>query len=132
MFDIGFWELALIAVVGLLVIGPDKLPGVARTTGMWVGRFRRFVTQVRDDVDRELRQEELKKALENDAGLEEIKQIMNTDDILIEEEETPAYQVKAIPDEESEASGVSGSEQTAQKVVDTPAAEAETPHDGAK
>ncbi|MDH5409282.1 MAG: Sec-independent protein translocase protein TatB, partial [Gammaproteobacteria bacterium] len=47
MFDIGFWELAIIAVVGLLVIGPERLPGVARTAGMWIGRTRRFITTVK-------------------------------------------------------------------------------------
>jgi len=100
MFDVGFWELVIIAVVGLVVIGPDKLPGVARTAGMWIGRTRRFVTQVKSDIDRELKQEELRKALERDAGLDEIKKIMNTDQFTLEDEEIkPDYQVKAIPDE---------------------------------
>ena len=100
MFDIGFWELAIIAVVGLLVIGPERLPGVARTAGMWIGRTRRFITTVKTDIDRELKQEELRKALERDAGLDEIKQIMNTDQFSLEDDDTkPDYQVKAIPDE---------------------------------
>lgn len=98
MFDIGFWELTTIAVIALLVIGPDKLPGVARTAGKWVGRARRFVGDVKTDIDRELKQEELKKAIADDVGLDEIKEIMNTDDFKIEEDETPAYQVSAIPD----------------------------------
>lgn len=98
MFDIGFWELAIIGVIGLMVIGPDKLPGVARTAGMWVGRTRRFVSQVKTDIDKELKQEELRKALEEDAGLDEIKKIMNTDNFDLEEEK-PDYQVRAIPDE---------------------------------
>ena len=104
MFDIGFWELTMIAVIGLVVIGPDKLPDVARTAGKWVGRARRFVTDVKTDIDRELKQEELRKALAEDAGLDEIKQIMNTDNFSIEEEETekPEYQVKAIADEPDE------------------------------
>jgi len=63
MFDIGFWELCLIAVVALLVFGPDKLPGVARTAGLWVGRARRFVTSVKQDIDRELRLKELQESL---------------------------------------------------------------------
>ncbi|MCG6936078.1 MAG: Sec-independent protein translocase protein TatB [Proteobacteria bacterium] len=100
MFDIGFWELAVIAVVALLVIGPDKLPGVARKGGLYLGRFRRFVGQVKSDIDRELRQEELKKALERDAGLDELKQILNTDRYDIEDEKKPDYQVKAVTDEE--------------------------------
>lgn len=100
MFDIGFLELAIIAVVGLIVIGPERLPEVARTVGTWVGRFRRFVTSVKSDIDRELRQEELRKALERDAGLDELKQIMDTETFTLEEEEKSQYQVKAVSDEE--------------------------------
>ena len=101
MFDIGFPELVMVAVIALLVIGPDKLPGVARTAGKWVGRARRFVGDVKTDIDRELKQEELKKALAEDAGLDEIKQIMNTDNFTIDAEEAvPDYQVKAMSDDE--------------------------------
>jgi sec-independent protein translocase protein TatB len=100
MFDIGFWELMMIGLIGLLVIGPDKLPSVARSTGKWVGRFRRFVTDVKSDIDRELKQDEIRQALEKNAGLDEIKEIMNNDDFIIREEDVPDYQVKAIPDEE--------------------------------
>ena len=104
MFDIGFPELIMIAVIALLVIGPDKLPGVARTAGKWVGRARRFVGDVKTDIDRELKQEELRKALAEDAGLDEIKQIMNTDDFRIDAEEVTAdYQVKAMPNDEDES-----------------------------
>ena len=98
MFDIGFWELTTIAVIALLVIGPDKLPGVARQAGKWVGRARRFVGDVKSDIDRELKQEEIRKAIADDVGLDEIKEIMNTDDFRIDADETPDYQVKAIPD----------------------------------
>jgi sec-independent protein translocase protein TatB len=77
MFDIGFWELLLIAVVALLVIGPERLPGVARTAGVWVGRVRRFVVSVRADVDRELKQEELAKLLEEQKkSLTEVHEII--------------------------------------------------------
>ncbi len=64
MFDIGFWELAIIGVVALLVIGPDKLPAVARTTGLWVSKARRIITSVKDDISKELKAEELKKIME--------------------------------------------------------------------
>lgn len=102
MFDIGFWELAMIAVIALLVIGPDKLPDVARTAGKWVGRARRFVGDVKTDIDRELKQEELKKALAKDVGLDEIKEIMNTDNFRIDTDDTPSYQVSAIPDSDND------------------------------
>lgn len=62
MFDIGFWELLLVGVVALLVVGPDKLPGLVRTTGMWVGRIRHFASSVKDELEQEInRTEELKR-----------------------------------------------------------------------
>lgn len=61
MFDISFSELLLIAVVALLVIGPEKLPKVARTAGAFTGRLQRFMAQVKDEVNREARFEELQK-----------------------------------------------------------------------
>ena len=54
MFDIGFWELAVIAVVALVVIGPERLPGVARTAGRWIGSARRFVQSVQADINAEV------------------------------------------------------------------------------
>jgi sec-independent protein translocase protein TatB len=59
VFDISFSELMIIAVVGLLVIGPDKLPQVARTLGAFMGRLQRYVAQVKDEVNREARFEDL-------------------------------------------------------------------------
>lgn len=59
MFDVGFWELAIIAVIALIVIGPDRLPRAARTAGLWVGRARRIVADVKADIDREVRESEL-------------------------------------------------------------------------
>jgi sec-independent protein translocase protein TatB len=61
VFDISFSELMVISVVALLVIGPEKLPKVARTVGAFAGRMQRFVAQVKEEVSRETRFEELQK-----------------------------------------------------------------------
>ena len=61
MFDIGFSELLVIGVVALIVIGPEKLPRVARTIGHLVGRMQRYVADVKDDINREIELEELRK-----------------------------------------------------------------------
>ncbi len=61
MFDVSFSELLVIAVVALLVIGPEKLPKVARTVGAFMGRIQRYVAQVKEEVNREVRFEELQK-----------------------------------------------------------------------
>tara|TARA_Y100001935_G_scaffold227523_1_gene205887 strand:+ start:1454 stop:1771 length:318 start_codon:yes stop_codon:yes gene_type:complete len=65
MFDIGFLELVLLGIVGLLVIGPERLPKATRVIGMWFGRARRFVSSVKDDIEREVHAEELKKTFES-------------------------------------------------------------------
>jgi len=64
MFDLGFWELCLIAVVALLVFGPEKLPGIARSAGQWVGRIRRYITTVKQEVDRELQLQEIRDTIQ--------------------------------------------------------------------
>ncbi len=67
MFDIGFWEMSLIALIALVVLGPERLPKLARTVGLWVGRARRMVSDVKADIDREIRNSELK-------DMEQVKQ----------------------------------------------------------
>ena len=61
MFDIGFSELMVIAVVALIVIGPERLPKVARTLGFLFGRMQRYVNDVKADISREMELDELKK-----------------------------------------------------------------------
>jgi len=61
MFDIGFSELLVIAVVALLVIGPERLPKVARTAGHLFGRLQRYVNDVKADIQREMELDELRK-----------------------------------------------------------------------
>jgi sec-independent protein translocase protein TatB len=61
VFDVSFSELLVIAVVALLVIGPEKLPKVARTVGAFTGRMQRYMAQIKEEVNREMRFEELQK-----------------------------------------------------------------------
>ena len=61
MFDIGFSEIVVIAVVALIVIGPERLPKTARTLGHLFGRLQRYVADVKADISREMQLEELKK-----------------------------------------------------------------------
>jgi sec-independent protein translocase protein TatB len=64
MFDFSFGELALIGTVALVVLGPERLPKVARTVGEWVGKAQRYVSQVKSDINREMELAELKKLQE--------------------------------------------------------------------
>ena len=61
MFDIGFSEMMVIALVALIVIGPERLPRVARTLGILAGRLQRYVADVKADINREVELEELRK-----------------------------------------------------------------------
>ena len=66
----------MIAVVALLVIGPERLPKVARTVGLWIGRARRFVGSVKADIEQELRAEELKRILDQQAKSNPLEEIV--------------------------------------------------------
>jgi len=65
MFDIGFWEILLILVLALVVIGPERLPGAARQAGFFVGKARRYIEGVRSEVESELDVGEFKRMLHN-------------------------------------------------------------------
>ena len=78
MFDIGFAEMLIIGIVALLVIGPERLPRVARQAGTYFGRIKRFVSSVRSDVEREFRTEELQRMLdEQKTELQSLKQAVD-------------------------------------------------------
>jgi sec-independent protein translocase protein TatB len=65
MFDIGFTELLVIGVVALIVIGPERLPKVARTAGHLYGRLQRYLSTVKTDISREIQLDEIKRAGQN-------------------------------------------------------------------
>lgn len=62
MFDIGFWEIVVVAVVALIVVGPEKFPGLIRGIGYWFGRFRRLANNVKNEFQVEMEKaEQIKK-----------------------------------------------------------------------
>ncbi|MCP4993552.1 MAG: twin-arginine translocase subunit TatB [Gammaproteobacteria bacterium] len=64
MFDIGFWELMIIGLVALVVVGPERMPRLAYTAGKWLGKGRSMISAVKSEIDKEIKSEELKDALE--------------------------------------------------------------------
>ncbi len=54
MFDIGFWEFALIGVITLIVIGPEKMPAIARKAGRTIGKVKKFITKIQQDISDEI------------------------------------------------------------------------------
>lgn len=77
MFDIGFWELSLIALVALLVIGPERLPKVARLAGFWIGKGQRMVSSVRHEIKVELYAEELRQRIKDQSPETEIREMID-------------------------------------------------------
>lgn len=77
MFDIGFTELCLIGLVSLLVIGPERLPKVARLAGFWLGKTRTMVAAVKEEIKLELQAEEMRQIFKEQSGLEDVQQMLD-------------------------------------------------------
>lgn len=107
MFDVGFSEIIVIAVVALIVIGPERLPKVARTLGHLFGRMQRYVNDVKADISREMQLEELRKLQSSmqDAArsIEQSvsREISATESELQKIAEAPAPEAAHSPDESS-------------------------------
>lgn len=71
MFDVGFSELCLIGLVSLLVIGPERLPRVARLAGFWLGKTRSMVASVKEEIKLELQAEEMRQLFKEQSGLQQ-------------------------------------------------------------
>lgn len=125
MFDIGFWELCLIAVVALVVIGPERLPGVARTAGKWIGSARRFVSSVQADINTEVgKADELKRLLDEQAQIQSLHEIIEEGPVDSDERKPvprakPDYALKAMPSDKPQPA-----EQPADDAVAASAADA--------
>lgn len=98
MFDFGFSEMMIVGVVALIVLGPERLPLVARKTGEWIGKAQRFVAQVKSDIDRETELSELKRIQD------EAKNLANDVKSSVEKEASSIEStVKSAADEANEA-----------------------------
>ena len=74
MFEIGFTEILLIAVITLVVFGPEKLPTIARTAGLWVARFKRMANDVKSELERELDVSDIKQTIHNESIMSAYKE----------------------------------------------------------
>ncbi len=108
MFDIGFPELLLISVVALVVIGPEKLPETVRTIALWIGRFKRSLSNIRMELENEIGADEIRQQLHNENIMKELSDtkselediIQNADNSISEAKNS----LKSIPSELSNAS----------------------------
>lgn len=99
MFDIGFFEIFLIGIVALIVIGPERLPGVARTAGLWVGKMRGFVASVKTDIDQELKADELKRILKEQTDSSGVHEIIEDTKSAAEDISKQDFVLRAITDD---------------------------------
>ena len=112
MFDIGFFEIIFIMVIALLVVGPERLPRIARAAGLWVGKMRGFVASVKADIDQELAADELKKVLAKQAAVPELEELIDEvtgNPLASAESKVPGAPENALPAEQAD------------KLADTPA-----------
>ena len=89
MFDIGFPEFFLAAVVALLVIGPERLPGALRTAGLWLGRLRRSYYRVKTEIEREIGMDDVRRQLHNEQVMADVRRV---------EREVQAFGAGAVED----------------------------------
>ena len=121
MFDVGFSELVLIFIVGLLVLGPERLPGVIRTGSLWLARLRRSFNDIRAEIERESGLDELKRDLHNQSIMDSLKDVRN-------DLQQTHQQLQQLPRELSETVDQAG--KPAAPSTQTPAAESQPqPHD---
>lgn len=116
MLDIGFTELLLIAVIALVVFGPERLPGAIRTTAYWVGKLRRSFQNAREELERELNVEEIKRQIHNENVMREL-------------EKTKASLEESLSDPSNELSNDNSSEpsiERSKKTVDSESFQPET------
>lgn len=78
MFDIGFFELLVIAAVGLFVIGPEKLPETIRTCALWIGRIKRNLLETRHEIEQQLGADEIRRALHNEQVMRNLEKMQDT------------------------------------------------------
>ena len=89
MFDIGFWEILVIALVALIVVGPERLPKLVIVTGLWIGRAQASLHAIKTDISRELRAQELKDALnKTNQTMSDMNQTIHIDESLQENKKT--------------------------------------------
>jgi sec-independent protein translocase protein TatB len=83
VFDIGFLELMVVGILGLLILGPERLPKAARTVGLFLGKIRSTMSNIQDDLERQVRTEELKDKLKDPyATFLDEEEVAAKDDVL--------------------------------------------------
>lgn len=78
MFDIGFGEILICLVIALVVIGPEQLPGTVRTIGLWLGRLKRSLRETREEIERQIGADDIRRQLHNEEIMRSLEQTRQT------------------------------------------------------
>ncbi|CAM3796647.1 Sec-independent protein translocase protein TatB [Pseudomonas wadenswilerensis] len=100
MFGISFSELLLVGLVALLVLGPERLPGAARTAGLWIGRLKRSFNAIKQEVEREIGADDIRRQLHNEHILsmeQEARKILNPNSVTPEPPASPVANGETAP-----------------------------------
>lgn len=132
MFDIGYGELLLIAIVALLVLGPDKLPGALRTAGLWISRLRRSFDRVRAEIEQEVGADDIRRQIHNEMMLDQAREIRREIEAAAKEmKEGGQPPIADMPDSRSAALARAGTPTPATGVGNTSAGDDAAAADGA-
>ncbi len=93
MFDIGFLELLVIAVIALIVLGPERLPVAIKVVAVWIGRLRRSFQSIRQEIEKEINADEIRREIHNESVMAELKK---TRDSLQKEVDGLNQQIDAV------------------------------------
>ncbi len=113
MFDSGFLEMIVVAVIALLVVGPERLPGVARKVGSFVGKARAFINTTKADIEKELQAEEMKSMLSRQE-----QEISELRDMMQDAKQTIHKEVAELDESLSEATQVEDTSSTDTSIDD--------------
>ncbi len=130
MFGISFSELLLVGLVALVVLGPERLPGAARTAGLWIGRLKRSFNSIKQEVEREIGADEIRRQLHNEHILsmeQEARRILNPQSVTPEPGNTPGSQPVVDPAPVAQASPVPAAAPDAAPVTPPPTEPSQPP-----
>lgn len=123
MFDMGFFELLLIAIVSLVVIGPERLPETVRTVSLWIGRLKRSLRETRSEIEKQIGADEIRRQLHNEEVMRNLEATKREIEQVIEPERAQRIQQGYEPP--AEAPDHAHGEQTSPVNTDQPTGNSE-------